>query len=145
MDDLRRAYDIYGTPPEFLRGKMTKRKVSRALIDNNIVMEEKRQVLSADVMHIDGKIFLIATSEPLQLTFLQCPIASETQNQLGLALQGHLDFLQSRNFVPTIVYTDPAKAFRGLVTSFPGVTIDIGGAGDHLAKVDAKIRRIKEI
>ena len=45
----------------------------------------------------------------------------------------------------TIVYTDLAKAFRGLVTSFPGVTIDIGGAGDHLAKVDAKIRRIKEV
>jgi len=113
-------------------------------VDENIIMEEKRQVLSADVMHIDGKIFLITTSEPLQLT-LQCPIASETQNQLGLALQGHLDFLRSRNFVPTIVYTDPAKAFRGLVTSFPGVTIDVGGAGDHLAKVDAKIRRIKEV
>ena len=57
VDDLRRAYDIYGTPPEYVRGKMTKRKVSRAIVDQNIIMEEKRQVLSADVMHIDGKIF----------------------------------------------------------------------------------------
>jgi len=144
VDDLRRAYDIYGTPPEYVRGKMTKRKVSRAIVDQHIIMEEKRQVLSADVMHIDGKIFLLTTCEPLQLT-LQCPINNESQNQLGLALQGHLDFLRSRNFIPTIVYTDPAKAFRGLVTFFPGVTIDVGGAGDHLAKVDAKIRRVKEL
>ena len=36
---------------------MTKRKANRALVDENIIMEEKRQVLSADVMHIDSKIF----------------------------------------------------------------------------------------
>ena len=31
-----------------------------------------------------------------------------------------------------------------LVGKFPGVLIDISGAGDHLTKVDIKIRRIKE-
>jgi hypothetical protein len=39
---------------------------------------------------------------------------------------------------------DPQTAFRALVGQFPGVEIDITGAGDHLDKVDAKIRRIKE-
>ena len=107
-------------------------------------MEEKRQALTADVMHIDGQIFLVTTCEPLQLT-LQCPIPSESQNQLGLALQGQLSILRSRNFIPTIVYVDPAKGWQGLTTAFPGVTIDLGGAGDHLAKVDAKIRRNKEL
>ena len=52
---------------------------------------------------------------------------------------------RSRSFEPTIVYVDPAKGWQGLTTAFPGVTIDLGGAGDHLAKVDAKIRRIKEL
>jgi len=84
VEDLRRAYEIYGTPPGFVRGKMTHKKVSRAIIDQNIVMTEKRQALTADVMHIDGQIFLVTTSEPLQLT-LQCPIINESQNQLGLA------------------------------------------------------------
>ena len=56
IEDLRRAYKIYGTPPEFVRGRMTKKKVSRAVIDNAIVMEEKRQASSSDVMHIDGQI-----------------------------------------------------------------------------------------
>jgi hypothetical protein len=43
------------------------------------------------------------------------------------------------------VYTDPQSAFRSLTGSFPGVLIDIGGAKDNVAKVDAKIRRIKEL
>jgi len=91
-----------------------------------------------------ARFFLVTTCEPLQLT-LQCPIPSESQNQLGLALQGQLSILRSRDFVPTIVYVDPAKGWQGLTTAFPSVTIDLGGAGDHLAKVDAKIRRIKEL
>ena len=31
-----------------------------------------------------------------------------------------------------------------LAGKFPGVLIDISGAGNHLPKVDSKIRRIKE-
>ena len=48
--------DITVEAPEYVRGKMTKRKVGRAVIDQNIIMEEKRQALTSDVMHIDGKI-----------------------------------------------------------------------------------------
>jgi len=95
-------------------------------------------------MHIDGQAFLITTCEPLQLT-LQCPITSESQNQLGLGLQGQLNILQSRGFIPTIIHTDPARGFTSLVGAFPGVIFDPSGAGDHVAKVDAKIRRIKEL
>lgn len=107
-------------------------------------MEEKSQVLYSDVMNIDGNKFLITTSDPLQLT-QQCHVTSESANQLGLGLQGHINTLRSRGFTPTIVYTDPASAFRQLTTAFPGVIIDISGAGDHVAKVDAKIRRLKEL
>lgn len=94
-------------------------------------------------MH-DGSKFLITTSDPLKLT-QQCLITSESANQLGLGLQGHINTLRSRGFIPNIVYTDPASAFRQLTTAFPGVIIDVSGAGDHVSKVDAKIRRIKEL
>lgn len=76
---------------------------------------------------------------------LQCLLTSESQNQLGLGLQGQLNILQSRGFIPTILHTDPAKGFTSLVGAFPGVVLDPSGAGDHVAKVDAKIRRIKEV
>ncbi len=39
---------------------------------------------------------------------------------------------------------DPLKSLMGLAGSYPGTTIDACGAGDHLDKVDSKIRRVKE-
>jgi hypothetical protein len=95
-------------------------------------------------MHIDGSKFLVTVCEPLQLT-LQCKIEQETQQVLGMALQGQLELLCSRGFIPTVVHTDPQSAFRMLTSQFPGVVIDVGGAGDYVSKVDAKIRRIKEL
>ena len=142
--DLRRAYDLYGTPPAYVRGKMTKKKVGRAVIEEERIMREKRQTLYSDVMHIDGQKFLVTTCEPLQLT-LQCPITSESQTQLGLGLQGHISILRTKGFTPTIIYTDPARGFEGLVGTFPGILVDTSGAGDNVPKVDAKIRRIKEL
>lgn len=117
------AYDLYGTPPEYVRGKMTKKKVSRAVITENLTMTGKRQALYSDVMHIDGYKFLVTTCEPLQLT-LQCLITSESQNQLGLALQGHISILRIKGFIPAIIYTDPAKDFNGLIGAFPGILVD---------------------
>ena len=95
-------------------------------------------------MHIDGNKFLVTVCEPLQLT-LQCRIEREKQNDLGMALQGQLDLLRSHSFVPTIVYADPQSAFRSMINMFPGVIIDVSGAGDHVSKIDAKIRRLKEM
>ncbi len=43
------------------------------------------------------------------------------------------------------MHVDPQSAFQGLRTQFPGVVIDVGGARDFVAKVDAKIRRVKEL
>jgi hypothetical protein len=40
--------------------------------------------------------------------------------------------------------TDPHSTFRSMTQDFSGVAIDVGGANDYVAKVDAKIRRLKE-
>jgi len=55
-----------------------------------------------------------------------------------------LAILRSRDFKLTVVYVDPQSAFRTMTQDFPGVEIDVGGRGDFVAKVDAKIRRVKE-
>jgi hypothetical protein len=67
------------------------------------------------------------------------------QNELGLALQSQLNLLCSRGFTPTIVHMDPQSVFHALEGQFPEVVIDIGGAGDYISKVDAKIQWIKEL
>ena len=43
------------------------------------------------------------------------------------------------------VELDPERGLLGLRNKFPGVNIDIAGAGDHLPDVDAIIRRAKEM
>jgi hypothetical protein len=50
--DIVRAYDIFGQPSEYVRGKLTKKKVNRVTFDAALRSEEV-QTLWADVMHID--------------------------------------------------------------------------------------------
>jgi hypothetical protein len=94
-------------------------------------------------MHVDAKMFLISVTDPLNLT-LQAGINSENRLELGMALQGHMAILRSRGYEPNVVYTDPHSSFKSMTQDFPGVEIDVGGAGDYVSKADAKNRRIKE-
>jgi hypothetical protein len=142
--DFHRALVLYSPPVEYVRGKTTRKKVSRAVIDDNLFLDRKQQVLYMDVMHIDKQRFLVSVCEPLQLTD-QCQIERKSQEVLGTALQGHFEVLRSRGFIPVRVHADPQSAFHSLTTAYPGVTVDIGGAGDYVAKIVHKIRSIKEL
>jgi hypothetical protein len=142
-EDNIRAYEVYGEHPEYVRGKMTKKTVGRMKVDISQRSVDKSLCLSMDVMHVDGEMFLVSVTEPLNLT-LQSYIENVGKLALGMALQGQMAVLRSWGFSPEIVYTDPHSTFRLMTQDFPGVAIDVGGANDYVAKVDAKIRRIKE-
>jgi hypothetical protein len=43
-----------------------------------------------------------------------------------------------------VVYVDPQTGFRAIKDMFPGVLIDDSGAADHVPKIDARIRWLKE-
>jgi len=141
--DLERAFKVYGIHPEYVRGQLTKKKVSRAQVDLGPRSTDKNIRMFADIMHLEGNMFLVTVTDPLNLT-MQCYIENEGRMALGMALQGQLALLKSRGFVPRIVYTDPHSTFWSMTQEFPGTEIHVGGAGDHVAKVDIKIRRIKE-
>jgi hypothetical protein len=94
-------------------------------------------------MHLEGNMFLVMVADPLNLT-LQSYVENEGRMSLGMALQGQLSLLKSRGFQPRVVYTDPHSTFRSMTQEIPGTEIDVSGAYDHVAKVDGKIRRIKE-
>jgi hypothetical protein len=141
--DLERAYQIYGEHPEYVRGQMVRKTVGRAKVDESLKIVQKNQKLYTDVMHVDTKMFLVTVTEPLNLT-LQSKVENESRLCLGMGLQGQLAVLRSRGYVPDTVYTDPHSSFRTMTQDFLRVTVDIGGAGDYVSKVDAKIRRIKD-
>jgi hypothetical protein len=53
--------------------------------------------------------------------------------------------LNTRGFNPVRLMVDLHKMLASSETSFPGAEVDLSGAGDHLNKIDSKIRYIKEM
>ncbi len=143
-EDVLRAYEIFGPPAEYVRGKLTKTKVNRVPVDLLLKADDKNQVLWSDVMHIDGNKFFISVADPLQLLTVS-HLKDETANSLGEALQGQLEMLRERDISPVLVYVDLASALISLRGQFPGVVVDPSGAGDHVPKVDIRIRWVKEM
>jgi hypothetical protein len=139
-----RAYEIFGPPPEYIRGKLTKSKVGRVPVDLSLNVDDKQQVLWSDVMHMDKNIFFVSVADPLQLLVIT-HLKDETANSLGEVLQGQLELMRERAFEPVMVHVDPASALMILRGQFPGVVVDPSGAGEHVPKVDIRIRRIKEM
>jgi hypothetical protein len=58
-EDVRRAYELYAQHPAYLRGKTVKKKTGRAIVDDDLVLDEKKQMLYTDIMHLDGEKFLV--------------------------------------------------------------------------------------
>jgi hypothetical protein len=82
------------------------------------MLDEKNQVLYRDIMHVNSNKFLITVCQLLQLV-MKCRIERESQSELGFTLQGQLNLLCSRSFVPMVVHMDPQSAFCALTGSFP--------------------------
>jgi hypothetical protein len=141
--DIVRAYDIFGQPSEYVRGKLTKKKVNRVTFDAALRSEEV-QTLWADVMHIDQNSFFVSVAEPMQLIMLNS-IRSEDAESLGEALQDQLNLLRERSFQLQLVYVDPVSGLMSLRTQFLGVVIDLCGVGDFMSKIDICIHRLKEM
>jgi hypothetical protein len=55
--DVHRAYDLFGKSMAFVQGRMTKQAVKRAIVDEDLVLEEKNLILHSDVMHIYKNLF----------------------------------------------------------------------------------------
>jgi hypothetical protein len=141
--DVVRAYEIFGQSPEYVRGKLTKKKVGRVNFDVALRSQEP-QTLWSDVMHIDQQLFFVSVADPMQLILLN-HIKIEDAESLGEALQDQLGVLHERSYEPNMVYVDPASGLMSLRTQFPGVVIDPCGAGDFVSKIDVRIRRLKEM
>ena len=95
-------------------------------------------------MEISKELFLLTLLVPLELT-LSSGLADTKEESLGGAIQAQLNLLRNWRFDADAVICDPQSGLVALQHKFPGVAFDIGGAGDHLPKVDIKIRRVKEI
>jgi hypothetical protein len=145
VEDVRRFFDIYGVQIPALRGKTMRRHAKGAVMeDSQAKMQLTEQTMVADVMHVVGEKFLVSVSSPLEV-LLTKHLANLSLVSLGAGVQAHINTLRSRGFEPKRIIVNPHKSLVGLQGAFPGVEIDPSGAGDHLDKIDTRIRRIKEL
>lgn len=147
VKDVRRAFDIYGKPTEFVRGRMTKKKHSRAEIDEAIRVPGRREHcdIYSDVMYVRPQTGILVTlATPLGLVMVNA-VKNQSANELGGALLAQVKTLRSRGFDVQVAHVDPQSSLRALQGQFESFQLEVGGAGDHLELVDAKIRRLKEM
>jgi hypothetical protein len=93
-EDLACAYRIYRQHLEYVKGKLVRKGVNRMPVDLALHSTEKEQKLHVDVMHVDGKKFLV-NCHPLNLMG-QTWIKNQGRTEMVLALQGQLGLLWSR-------------------------------------------------
>ena len=142
--DVRNAMKLFGPQPSYVRGKMTKKKISKMPIDQCLKDDPRtNQNLCSDVMYVGGAPFLVSLADPLGL-LISTVLKSVDIKSLVAAFHGQSNLLASRGFAVMKVFIDPQPGHRSIDGSIPGIEFDVGGSGDHSDRVDQKIRRVKE-
>jgi len=146
VQDVKNYFEIYGTPVAALRGRTVENKkiTDKDDYDSGLKEQVTMQEQTSDIIHIATKKYLISLVCPLQV-LLVLPIASMSRQALGQAMQQHVDLVRMFGFNVRIIFVDPLRALAGLRGTIPGVEIQPTGAGDHLPKLDIRIRRLKEM
>ena len=145
--DIRAAFatdTVNGVLPAAAKGKTVRRLPTRITTCDEMKSDVIKQEMHSDVMTVMERKFLISLVVPLQLT-LVTPVDSDKASALGAALTSQMAALREKGFVPVRVHVDPQRSLVALVGKFPGTELDVQGAGDHLSKIDRKIRTVKEL
>lgn len=150
--DFQVADAIWGPDIASLRGKTTKTKSMRPDTTIGVPILQQQQVVVVDIMFIDQVSTLIAVSYPLDLTLavtLDRTVSgksSRSAENIKKALNIVISTLQSRNFVTSVIYSDGEGAIGKIKMQLNsmGIEVDISGAGGHVARIERKIRTIKE-
>ena len=84
-----------------IRGSTTKRHAKRQNVPDSISkLQITYQDMVADVMHVARQKFLVSVSSPLEL-LMTYHIESQSTQELGNALQQHINTLRSQGFEPS--------------------------------------------
>jgi hypothetical protein len=144
--DYRIAEAIWGADIATLKGKT--RKLGAVPADMVIapIIAQQDQVLSIDIMFIDGVATLVGLASPLGLTMAATLTSFSTlrgarcTNVIKAALDGFIATLASRNFKTRLIMTDGEGAVGKLKTALnmAGIEVDTSGAGGHVPTINAE-------
>jgi hypothetical protein len=150
--DFRIAEAIWSADIATLKGKT--RKLGAVPADMVIapIIVQQDQVLSIDIMFIDGVATLVGLASPLGLTMAATLTSFSTlrgarcTNVIKAALDGFIATLASRNFKTRLIMTDGEGAVGKMKTALnmAGIEVDTSGAGGHVPTIERRIQVIKQ-
>ena len=103
-------------------------------------------------MFVDGVASLIGLATPLELTMAVSLLSFDTMRSSRSAelevsgLDGFIATLASRNFVTRLIMSDGEGAVGAIKDDLNilGIEVDVSGAGGDVARIERKIRTVKE-
>ena len=147
--DFQIANDIWGPDIASLKGKT--KKLSSKIADTHISKPtlQQEQILSVDVMYVEGVPSLIGLATPLDLTMavsllsLDSTHGSRSTSIIRDGILGFISTLSSRNFVTRLIMSDGEGAVGKITRELNqmGIEVDVSGAGGHVARIERKIQR----
>ena len=150
--DFHVANGIWGPDIASLKGKTKKQATIVADIDITKQVLQQEQILSVDVMYVEGIASLIGLATPLDLTMAVSLLAfdsissSRSVSIIRNGILGFISTLASRNFSTRLIMSDGEGAI-GKITAdlnLMGIEVDVSGAGGHVARIERKIQTVKE-
>ena len=150
--DFDIADAIWGKDIASLKGKTGKKVTMAADMTVRTKIAQQAQVLSIDIMFIDKIATLIGVATPLGLTIAAGLInydsnkASRSAAVLKKAILYFIEVLMSQNFKTSVIMCDGEGAMTNILPTINslGIDVDISGAGGHVARVERRIRVVKE-
>ena len=150
--DFRVADAIWGPDVASLKGKTVKKQTTAADITVGPSIVQIEQVLAIDVMFVEGIPSLVGVATPLDLTLAVSLTSYDTSKPSRCAsvikrgLAEIISTLASRNFLVKLIMSDGEGGVGSVSKELKqmGIEVDISGAGGHVARIERRIRTIKE-
>ena len=150
--DFQIAESIWGMDRASLQGKTTKKASPVADVSIQGKVVQQQQILSVDIMFVDKIPFLVGVATPLDLTIVTSLLTldilrpSRAAEVVKRGITYFLAVLASQHFTSPLLMSDGEGAIAKIQTELNGigVEVDISGAGGHVARVERRIRVIKE-
>ena len=150
--DFNVAKDIWGPDIASKKGKSKKYTTKVAEIDITRRLIQQEQILSVDIIYVEGIPSLIGLATPLDLTItvslltLDSIHGSRSTSIIRDGILGFISILASRKFVTRLIMSDGEGAI-GKITgglNLMGIEVDVSGAGGHVARIEKRIQTVKE-
>ena len=109
-------------------------------------------MLAIDIMFIEKLAILVGVSTPLGLTIAYSLNTADltkparTAAQVKIGINHFIAVLAAQNFRTSIIMSDGEGAVKSLIDELGrlGVEVDVSGAGGHVARIERKIRIVRE-